>query len=209
MNGHRTINNIISWKAAERKNWNPHLCSTTAEANRGEALWRVTEESPGPAALKASEWEGAQPLRWPSLKGKKRSEIPFVCLQYLFPGFYQGCSFPGEYFFVAEVRAREAQDSRVEGLQAWLRRVGAWNEVAQLQQGWKLLALIRVFLHFLLRAVSVCQTRALPSCIILRQSKSSSLLCKKPPLLIIQEHVSLPMFHAALPSGPAMLYAAW
>lgn len=71
----------------------------TTEVSRGEALQRVMEEGPGAAALKA----GGRVLSHssdPYLKGKKLSEIPFVCLQFLFPGFCQGCSFPeGEQFF--------------------------------------------------------------------------------------------------------------
>lgn len=129
------------------------------------------------------------------------SEIPFVCLQNLFPGFYQGCSFPQEYFFVAE----EARDARAPGM----------TEAGQCPKSGGadlagLLALIRekirIFLHFLLRAVSVCETAALPSHVILQQSRF--FLCKKPSLLIIQEHVPLPMFHATPASGSAIVYIA-
>lgn len=64
----------------------------------------------------------------------------------------------------------------------------------------------KTFLHFLLRAVVVCQTRALPSHIILWQCRS--LVCEKAALLITQELMPLPVFRAALPSGSAILYTA-
>lgn len=181
--------------------------------HRSEQGWSPVEGDAGGSwrGCFKRQWEAAQLLQWPSLKGIKRSEIPFIHLQYLFPGFYQGCSFPGELFLCCWSMRGEAQASRVEGLQAWLRWVSAWNPAVQLRQGWGVLALIREtirnFLHFLLRAVFVCQTRALPSCVTLWQSRS--LLCEKPLLLIIQKRVPLPMFHAALPSSPAILYAAW
>lgn len=57
------------------------------------------------------------------------------------------------------------------------------------------------FFAFPAESSLVCQTRAFSSRVILWQSR-------KPALLIIQEHVPLPVFHAALPSGPTIFYTA-
>lgn len=57
----------------------------------------------------------------------------------------------------------------------------------------------RDFFAFPAESSLVCQTKALSSHVILWQSR-------KPALLIIQEHAPLPVFHAALLPGPAILH---
>lgn len=123
MNGHRTINNKISWKAAKRKKLKPAPLRQDGGSEQG---WSPAEGGGGGSWTSCSEswWEGAQPLQWPLLKGKKttlKSHLfAFGSCSLAFASV--AVSLRGNISF-AEVLAGVVWDARVEGPQAcW----GGW-----------------------------------------------------------------------------------
>lgn len=170
-----------------------------------KVLWRVMEKGPRSAALKTTERVLICPSD-PHQKGKKWSEIPFICLQYFFCRILPGRQFPqgvilccwsmcwrsarlqgrGSLGMGEASRCSKSGSTGLAGLKAFGFNKGK----------------IQSFYTFPGESSLSLETRALPSRVISQQSRS--LLCDKCSLLIIQEHAPLPRFHAALPSGPAV-----